>query len=143
MKMTITGHRPQRLRGQEQMIADWAKEQLIRYKPTVLYNGMARGADQIVAGVAKQLGIPIVCCYPFPKVGYSQFEEYIKENNEVVFVCPSYSKGSYTIRDKYMVDHADTVLCIWDGICAGGTYITRQYALKKNKQIIDYQGLRI
>lgn len=42
-----------------------------------------------------------------------------------------------------MVDHADIVLCIWDGICAGGTYITRQYALKKNKQIIDYQGLRI
>lgn len=53
MKMTITGHRPQRLKGQEQMIADWAKEQLMLYKPTVLYNGMARGADQIVADVAK------------------------------------------------------------------------------------------
>ena len=104
---------------------------------------MAQGADQIVAIAAKELGIPIVCCYPFPKKYYHPTEQWIMENNEVVFVSPEYSKNAYYLRDKFMVDQADKLLCIWDGICAGGTYITRLYALKNNKQIIDYQGLKI
>jgi hypothetical protein len=41
-----------------------------------------------------------------------------------------------------MVDQADILLCVWDGVPGGGTYLTRNYALQKNKQIIDYKGLR-
>lgn len=41
-----------------------------------------------------------------------------------------------------MVDHADKILCVWDGIAVGGTFITRQYALKQGKEIIDYGGLK-
>jgi len=41
MKIAITGHRPQRLKGQEKMIKKWAEEQLIRLQPSVIYNGMA------------------------------------------------------------------------------------------------------
>lgn len=104
---------------------------------------MAQGADQIIATAAKELGIPIICCYPFPKKYYHPVEQWIMENNKVIYVSPEYSKNAYYLRDKFMVDQADKLLCVWDGVCAGGTYITRQYALKKNKQIIDYQGLRI
>lgn len=42
-----------------------------------------------------------------------------------------------------MVDHADVLLCVWDGIGGGGTFLTRKYAIQKNKQIIDYEGLKI
>lgn len=67
MILAITGHRPQRLKGQEKLIKEWAAEQLIRLQPSAIYDGMAQGADQIIATAAKELGIPVICCYPFPK----------------------------------------------------------------------------
>ena len=43
MKLAVTGHRPERLKGQEKMIKEWAVEQLIRLQPSVIYDGMAQG----------------------------------------------------------------------------------------------------
>ena len=143
MILTVTGHRPQRLKGQEKLIKKWAEEQLIRLHPSMIYNGMAQGVDQIVAIAAKELNIPITCCYPFFKTTFHPIEEWIMENNNVIFTSPAFSKQSYIIRDKYMVDHSDIVLAVWDGIRQGGTYITREYAIKQGKKVIDYQGLRI
>ena len=142
MKLAVTGHRPERLKGQEKMIKEWAVEQLIRLQPSVIYDGMAQGTDQIVATAAKELGIPIICCYAFPRKNYHPTEEWIMENNLTFFTRLTYSKDAYIIRDKYMVDCTDALLCVWDGIESGGTFITRNYALQKNKMIIDYGGLR-
>jgi hypothetical protein len=143
MNITVTGHRPQRLKGQEKLIKQWAIEQLNKIHPSCLYNGMAQGVDQIVALAAKELNIPIICCYPFPKKEYHPIELYIIENNEIRFISKKYSKESYIIRDKYMVDNSDILLCVWDGIGGGGTFLTRNYAIQQNKKIIDYGGLRI
>lgn len=142
MKLAVTGHRPERLKGQEKMIKEWAVEQLTRLQPSVIYDGMAQGTDQIVATAAKELGIPIICCYAFPRKSYHPTEEWIMENNLTFFTRLTYSKDAYLIRDKYMVDCADALLCVWDGVGGGGTFFTRNYALKKNKMIIDYGGLR-
>ena len=142
MKLAVTGHRPERLKGQEKMIKEWAVEQLTRLQPSVIYDGMAQGTDQIVATAAKELGIPIICCYTFPRKSYHPTEEWIMENNLTFFTRLTYSKDAYLIRDKYMVDCADALLCVWDGVGSGGTFFTRNYALKKNKMIIDYGGLR-
>ena len=142
MILAVTGHRPERLRGQEKMIKEWAVEQLTRLQPSVIYDGMAQGTDQIVATAAKELGIPIICCYAFPRKSYHPTEEWIMENNLTFFTRLTYSKDAYLIRDKYMVDCADALLCVWDGIGSGGTFFTRNYALQKNKMIIDYGGLR-
>ena len=142
MILTVTGHRPPRLKGQEKLIKEWAKKQLIRLKPSLLYNGMAQGTDQIVALVAKELNIPIICCYPFPKKYYHPIEEQIINGNQVIFVSPSYSKQAYFKRDTFMVDHSDVLLCVWDGLGVGGTFITRNYALQTHKEIIDYEGLK-
>lgn len=142
MKLAVTGHRPERLKGQEKMIKEWAVEQLTRLQPSVIYDGMAQGTDQIVATAAKELGIPIICCYAFPRKSYHPTEEWIMENNLTFFTRLTYSKDAYLIRDKYMVDCADALLCVWDGVGSGGTFFTRNYALQKNKMIIDYGGLR-
>lgn len=142
MKLAITGHRPQRLKGQEKRIKEWAKKQLKTLQPECIYCGMAQGVDQIIGNVAKNLNIPIICCYAFPKDNFHPMEEYLMENNETIFVSPTYSKKSYYIRDCFMVDHADAILCVWDGIGWGGTYLTREYAAKQGKQIIDYKGLQ-
>lgn len=142
MIMAVTGHRPQRLKGQQKLIKKWAIEQLTYFHPSVIYNGMAQGADQIIAIAAKELGIPIICCYPFPKQYFHPIEQWIMENNQTIFISPYYSQESYYIRDCYMVDHSDILLCIWDGVGGGGTFLTRNYAIKKNKKIIDYEGLK-
>ena len=125
------------------MIKKWAEEQLIRLKPSTIYIGMAQGVDQIIGIVAKNLNIPIVCCYAFPKKNYSPIEEWLIENNQVIFISPAYSKKSYFIRDCFMVDNADILLCVWDGVGTGGTFLTRNYALQQNKKIIDYKGLMV
>ena len=142
MIIAVTGHRPQRLKGQQKLIKKWAIEQLTYFHPSAIYDGMAQGADQIIAIAAKELGIPIICCYPFPKQHFHPIEQWIMENNQTIFISPHYSKESYYIRDCYMVDHADMLLCIWDGVGGGGTFLTRNYAIKKNKKIIDYEGLK-
>lgn len=126
------------------MIAEWAEREFIRLQPSVIYNGMARGADQIIACVAKRLNIPIICCYAFPKPYYDSTEQWIMTDNLVhftFFTPSSFSKKSYYIRDCYMVDHADILLCVWDGVGTGGTFLTRNYALQQKKEIIDYKGL--
>ena len=42
----------------------------------------------------------------------------------------------YLNRDKWIVDRADIVLVVWDGIPKGGTYYTMQYAKEKGKRIL-------
>ena len=141
MKIAITGHRPPRLKGQEKEIKAWIIKQFEELQPSVIYDGMASGTDLIAATAAKELNIPIVCCYAYPKDKYGETEQWILENNQKVTVSDSYSKKAYFYRDAYMVDHADVVLTVWDGVAAGGAYITREYAKKKNKTVIDYKGL--
>lgn len=143
MIIGITGHRPQRLKGQQKLIKEWSKQQLIDLNPSLLYTGMAEGTDRIIAIAAKELNIPIVCCYPFPKKYYSPIEEWIMKNNQIVYISPVYMKNSYFLRDRFIVDQSDIILCVWDGKGGGGTFFTRNYALQKNKKIIDYKGLMI
>ena len=100
MILAVTGHRPERLRGQEEVIKQWAATQLTRLQPSAIYDGMAQGTDQIVATAAKELNIPIICCYPFPKKYYHPIEQWIMENNQVIFVSPQYSKKAYVIRSE-------------------------------------------
>lgn len=142
MILAVTGHRPQRLKGQQKMIKKWAADQLIRLQPSVIYDGMAQGVDQIIAIAAKELKIPIVCCYAFPRNNYHPIEEWIMENNQVIYTSSTFSKESYLIRDKFMVDNADNLLCVWDGVTWGGTYWTYKYALSKGIPIIEYEGLK-
>lgn len=142
MIVAVTGHRPERLKGQEEMIKKWAEDQLIALQPESVYIGMARGTDQLIGGVAKNLGIPLICCYPFPKENYSSTEQWLMDGEEVLYLTPAYSKKAYLVRDEYMVDCADALLCVWDGIPQGGTYYTRRYAAAQHKEIVDYGGLR-
>lgn len=138
MKIAITGHRPSRLKHQEEAVKEWANKWLQTLKPSCVYCGMAQGTDQIIALAAKKLNIPIICCYPFPKKSYHPVEEYIMENNEVIYITKEYSSDfTYYLRDKYMVDNADLLLCVWDRKPYGGTFLTREYALEKDIPIIE------
>lgn len=135
MKVMITGHRPERLKGRENEVKEWIKQQLDELKPSLAINGMAQGVDQIFAKIAKDNGVPLLNVYPHRRKSFHSYEEMLNENEMVMFFSETYSKKNYILRDQYMVDNADIVLAVFDGIPAGGTWQTIEYAKKKNKEI--------
>ena len=83
MKVAVTGHRPPRLKGKEQIISQWIYDKLLelnnKNKITVAYNGMAAGADQLFALQCIKLGIPVYCVFPYNRKKYHPDELYIVE----------------------------------------------------------------
>ena len=100
MKVMITGHRPQRIKGREKEIKKWIEEQLEELQPRQAINGMAQGVDQIFAFVAKEKGIQLVNVYPHCRSNFHQDEEYLNEGALIVFYAEKYNKKNYTERDK-------------------------------------------
>lgn len=139
MKVMVTGHRLERLGNRGEEVSIWLKKELKKLKPTVAICGMANGVDQNFAYNVLDLDIPLVAVYPHPKRGYSEEEKYLRENaTEIIYYSKEYDIKNYTARDYYMVDHSDVVLAVWDGIAAGGTYKTAEYAKKQGKEVIYF-----
>lgn len=136
MKVALTGHRPERLRGHEAEVREWIEKQFQMYNFSEAYCGMAQGADQIFGSVAKECNVPLVCCLPYKRKKYHPFEEYLMEDSWIYIVSEEYHKENYFIRDKYMVDNCDILLAIWDGIEFGGTYNTIEYAKQIDRKIL-------
>jgi len=69
MRVAITGHRPERLKGQERQIEIWIeyvlKSLVKKHEKICLISGMARGIDQMAALVAIRLDIPIECYFGY------------------------------------------------------------------------------
>lgn len=139
MKIALTGHRPERLKGHETEISNWINEQLKTQEYTEAYSGMAQGADQIFADSALNNNISLICCFPYRRKFFHEKEiEIMDKAKDIRFISEEYSKQSFWIRDKYMVDNCDVLLAIWDGIEKGGTWITVQYARRVGKPIIYF-----
>lgn len=139
MRVAVTGHRPQRLKGRETKVAGWISGEIDKIDCTEAYTGMALGVDQIFARVVEAKGIPLICCFPYRKSGFSRDEQKILDAaKDVRFISEDYSRRAYWIRDKYMVDNCDLLLAVWDGVKDGGTWITIEYAQKVEKPIIFY-----
>lgn len=136
MTVMVTGHRPQRLRGQEKKVSAAVGELLDQLKPDKAISGMAQGADQIFAIAAIDRGIPLYCYFPYPRIKYHPQEEYIIENaSGCRNICNEFSRDSYEVRDHAMVDDSDIVIAVWDGFETGGTWNTIKYAREKGKDI--------
>ena len=140
MHIAVTGHRPKRLRNQQKEVKKWLSEQLDKYECTEAISGMAQGVDQIFAQVAIEKNIPLICCYPYRKNFFHQEEQKIlSKAKDIKFISEVYTgKRVYWFRDKYMVDNCDLLFAVWDGIKAGGTWLTINYAQKIGKPIIYY-----
>lgn len=94
IKVAVTGHRPERIRGQEKDIEYWLEEQiknlLACYDKVVLIDGMAQGVDQIAALVAINNGAQVSCYFPYRKKLH-EVQEYIVENAaEVRYIYDKY-----------------------------------------------------
>lgn len=140
MRIAATGHRPARLRGEEKIIKEWINEIFTQYDCTAAISGMAQGVDQIFAQAAIEKNIPLICCYPYRKNFFHQEEKKIlNKAKDIKFISEVYTGNRvYWLRDKYMVDNCDLLLAVWDGIEAGGTWLTVNYAQKIGKPIVYY-----
>lgn len=112
-------------------------------RPEGCISGMAIGFDQVAALACIQLGIPFEAAIPFsgqekrwPFDIQNEYNSILDKAVKKTIVCDGeYSAKKMQIRNEYMVDNSDTVVCCWDG-STGGTKNCLDYAKKMNKKII-------
>lgn len=157
MILAVTGHRPPRL---FEKINEHEKYNNINFNTLVSFTlseikklnnvekiitGMSLGFDQAVAQSAIDLNIPFVAAIPFigmesrwTKSSQDYFFKLLKHAVELSIISRgSYSNSKFLKRDRWMVDHADTVLALYDERFSGGTAYTVNYAKQNNKTIIN------
>lgn len=139
MKVAITGHRPDKL-GNWNQVADAILKGLYSLSADHVYIGMAPGADLLAARACTFSWIPYTAVIPWaghrgsiPEEWLSAYDSAIDHAKEVVILDDSMEYNNrpwlYHNRNKYMVDHADVVVAIWDGSDKGGTASTVKYAM--------------
>lgn len=79
----------------------------------LIITGGTRGIDTLAEAYAKERGIPTVTVKP---------------------CYEKYGRAAPILRDEEMVDMADAVLVIWDGVSRGSKH-TADYARKKGKPL--------
>ena len=162
MKINIcafTGHRPTRFKfGYDEEHPDCIKLKQILLQQifalidngfTTFLTGMALGTDQyaaeIVLGLKVQFTqIKLYCILPCEtqanKWSVEQRDRYfniLEQADEVIYVSHQYTDTCIHERNRYMVDHANIILAVYDGKPKSGTAHCVNYARKKGRGIIS------
>ena len=153
-RVCFTGHRPEKLTRAEWLIKkDLEKEirQAIADGKNVFITGMARGVDIWAAEIVLKLrdaGQPIklMCACPYDgfeqgwhKEWQEQYRDILAASDFVKYVCPSYSRSCFQIRNEWMVNHASRVIAVFNGE-KSGTKNTIDYAIKVDVPVVRIEG---
>lgn len=157
MVVAFTGYRPEKMPFREDIhdkrylafreMLHRVLVRLVERECDHFISGVARGFDTWVAeevlDLRRKKKIILECAIPFPGQADSwemddQKRRYniLTATDESVITSPTYRKGCYFTRNRYMVDKADVVVCAFNGQ-RGGTAYTVNYALKQNKIVIQ------
>lgn len=158
MNVAFTGYRPEKMpfresaedkgyfyfREREQRVI----ERLIERGYTHFISGMAMGFDtwaseDILLLKKKNKSLTLECAIPFrdqakswDKENQDRWANILSKADRVTLLNKLYNKGCFYERNRYMVDHADVVVCAYDGQ-KGGTAYTVDYALKQDRIVIQ------
>lgn len=144
MIIAVTGHRPNKTGGYDwrsaHALMTLAREYLAEQKPDKVISGMALGWDTAVARAALFQNIPFIAAIPFagqdriwPKKDREMYADLLQQATEVHTVSPGgYAGWKMQARNKFMVDHCDKLLVLWDG-SSGGTANCIEYAEQQHK----------
>ncbi len=143
MIVAWTGHRPEKIRNHNDVKDAIFRQLEYNNDDLECITGGARGVDMWVAGTAIALNIPCRIYLPFPfDVTTKGWKEWDKEllSDLLTFakwkeVNKSYTKQGYQARNMKMVDDADQLVAVWNGVKRGGTWNTIKYAKSKNVPI--------
>lgn len=121
-------------------------ENIVKEGYTYFYCGMAEGFDllalKVLLSLKENYPIKIEACVPytgqenhFSAEMKRLYRECILKCDEKTVFFPHYTEGSFLIRNRYMVDHADFVYayCLRN---TGGTAYTVRYAESKGKKVM-------
>lgn len=157
-RCAFTGHRPQKLSWKY----DETVEEYIRLKQilteqitwladagiTEFLSGMAEGTDTWAALSVfdlreKNPALKLHCVLPCENQAdkWSDFarERYtaiLSAADKVTYVHREYASGCMLERNRYLVDHADVLLAVYNGEWRGGTAATVRYAQKCDRKLI-------
>lgn len=154
----FTGHRPSSYRfGYDEEHPDCSKIKtlmtmqivtLIENGVTTFLTGMALGADiwgaEIVLACKKRYsGLRLIAVIPCEtqanRWSVEQRERYfniLSECDETVYISRHYTKDCMFRRNRWLIDHANFVLAIFNGSPKGGTAYTVSYAYAKKRAVI-------
>ena len=154
----FTGHRPKKLPwGYNEMdircIALKKKileqiTRLISIGYTDFLSGMAEGTDIWAAQAILSLkrenpALKLRCILPcegqanfWSDSAQKLYFSILKQADEVVYVSREYSKDCMLKRNRYLVDHANCLLAVYNGEWRGGTAMTVRYAQRLEKEVI-------
>lgn len=149
-----TGHRPNNIWiGTKSAYEPEVRDRLLtlgisaleKWHPTLVLTGMALGWDQVLAEAAMAVGIPFTAYVPFPgqdlRWSLPERRHYhwiLSEASDIVTVVPEPDRDVTTAlmqRNEAMVDAADWVLALWNGIDKGGTARCVAYARDHQKPV--------
>ena len=159
MSCAFTGHRPQRFSfGYQEdhpdayRLRELLHREVIRLAQagvTTFYSGMAQGADQWAAEQVLSLRglglfplrlIAVLPCLgqdsAWPPEARQRYADILARADEVVRMADHYTPGCMQQRNRYLVDHADTLLAVYDGGPQGGTAHTVDYAKRCSRRIL-------
>ena len=153
-----TGHRPQKFPfgygGKSKKYLEYLKELENKIKTAVteygvncFISGMALGVDldfaEIVLKLRKAYSVTLECAVPCPdqtvkwaEEDIARYNRILKEADKVTLVSERYTPECMLKRNRYMVDKSDIVIAVFNGVKAGGTWYTINYANKQNKKIM-------
>lgn len=145
-----TGHRPPRLGltylpFDRNRLRDFVELSLVEL-PNVCHvlSGGAQGFDQALAEAAMSLGIPVTMVLPFegmermwPFPAIDHFRMLLANATKVEIISKKRHKAVFLLRDRRLVDHADSVVTLFDGDPKGGTAYTVRYAERQGKALTN------
>lgn len=151
--LAATGHRPDKLGGYGpdvfESLVNLATGYFVLAKsagaaPDGVISGMALGWDMAWAEAAYRSGLPFVAAVPFegqerlwPDSSKRQHADLLKRAAQVVVVCPGgYDPQKMQTRNRWMVDHADGLVALWDG-SSGGTANCVKYAQRIGRPVVN------
>jgi len=154
----ITGHRPEKLpwgydetsegcrRLRETLVAQIAA--LANSGVMSFLSGMALGVDQIFAELVlaqrkKNPALELHCILPcmgqdskWPEPARKRYRSIVQQADMRYYVSREYHKGCMLERDRYLVEHSDCLLAVYDKAQQGGTAATVHYAQQAGRKII-------
>lgn len=142
----FTGHRE--LKDLDFSLLDRVIKNLIKGGCKRFLCGMAQGfdlaaAESVLALKRRFKEVELVACVPcvgqseyYPAADRARYDRIKGECDEVIYLAAGYFNGCMQIRDRFMVDNSDTVICYMRQN-SGGTYYTYKYAEKAGKKIIE------
>lgn len=154
----FTGHRPQKYPwGYDEGAPDCVKLKqvltaqiaaLVEKGITDFLSGMAQGTDtwaalSVLALRNKNPVLKLHCILPcegqadkWTDSARALYQSILTRADSVVYVSREYRDGCMLERNRYLVDHAGTLMAVYNGERRGGTAATVRYARKNGRDLI-------